>query len=93
MPQNSSNYFKIPQNAPKYVLQDYRGISWRANLPPTPEALLMSETILRLPSGRVISVVYPVGNVSMERTAREKWGVDTFSIGASFASGVCCMII
>ena len=25
----------------------------------------MSQTILRLPSGKVVSVVYPVGNVSM----------------------------
>ena len=31
---------KIPQNAPNYVLQDYRGISGRADLPPIPEALV-----------------------------------------------------
>ena len=46
MPQNSSNYLKIPQNAPKYVLQDYRGISWRAPLPPIPEALVMVDRVL-----------------------------------------------
>ena len=42
MPRNSSNYLKIPQNAPKYVLQDYRGISERALVPPIPEALLVT---------------------------------------------------
>ena len=39
MPQNSSKYLRIPQNAPKYVLQDYRDISGRASLPPIAKAL------------------------------------------------------
>ena len=39
MPQNTSSYLKILQNAPKYVIQDYRGVGWRAYVPPIPEAL------------------------------------------------------
>ena len=43
MPQNTSNYLRIPQHAPKYVLQDYRGVGRRAHLPPKPEALIPTQ--------------------------------------------------
>ena len=39
MTRNAPEFLKIPQNVPKYVLQDYRGISGRASLPPIAKAL------------------------------------------------------
>ena len=35
----TSKHLKTPENTPKYVPQDYRGIGGRAHLPPKPESL------------------------------------------------------
>ena len=47
----------MPQNTPKYVLKDYRGVGGRAHLPPIPEALTAGHptlaghlTIVKLPT-------------------------------------------
>ena len=40
-------HLKIPQNTTQYVLQNYRGVRWRANLPPKPISLYANQSTLR----------------------------------------------